>query len=178
MSDIPCVCGIDPSLTGTAVAFWPQDVVYRLDPVPPPKSHKLADRMLRYDKLTRQIEQLMLACRPQLVCIEGYSLGSKGSALSGLIEYGWSIRTMLTELAARYSPVEISPSELKKFATGKGTADKLAVCLALQKRYGKTFTTNDEYDAYALARLAAVISGMEEGENEQQRAVAGKLRSA
>jgi hypothetical protein len=26
-----CACGIDPSLSGTGVSFWPENVTYRLE---------------------------------------------------------------------------------------------------------------------------------------------------
>jgi crossover junction endodeoxyribonuclease RuvC len=45
------------------------------------------------------------------------------------------------------------PSQIKKFATGKGNAKKDLILLSCYKKWGVSFTSHDTADAYAIARL-------------------------
>ena len=54
--------------------------------------------------------------------MEGYSFGSKGRALFQIAENGGILKYRLQE---KYGQIEvIPPANIKKFATGKGNADK------------------------------------------------------
>lgn len=55
---------------------------------------------------------------------------------------------------ARY-PLQVPPTSLKKYATGKGNASKHEVVLAAYKQWGVEFTDDNAADAYCLARLAS-----------------------
>lgn len=59
-----------------------------------------------------------------------------------------AVRAMLLDREIEYALV--SPSTLKKFATGKGNADKTAMILAAYKRSGIEFTDDNECDAWWL----------------------------
>lgn len=63
----------------------------------------------------------------RLVVLEGYSYASANQAHQ-LGELGGVIRLAITETGAPY--VDVPPSTLKKFATGKGNANKAAMGLA------------------------------------------------
>lgn len=71
--------------------------------------------------------------------------------------------------------LEVPPTSLKKWATGKGNAKKVQVVTALVKRYGCEYATDDEYDAFALARMAAQVIGWDEPVTINQKAVIEKL---
>lgn len=56
--------------------------------------------------------------------------------------------------AARY-PLQVPPSVLKKYITGRGNASKHEVILATYKTWGVEFVDDNAADSYGLARLAA-----------------------
>jgi len=68
---------------------------------------------------------------------------------------------------------------VKKFATGKGTAKKEDMAVAIYKRWNKEFGTNDEADAYVLAKIGeAYHPGLYvEGLTAFQHEVIDKLRN-
>jgi Holliday junction resolvasome RuvABC endonuclease subunit len=51
----------------------------------------------------------------------------------------------------------VSPSEIKKHATGKGNSNKEMMMLAAQKRWGRKFTDDNEVDALWILDLAKTI---------------------
>lgn len=96
--------------------------------------------------------------RVELVVIEGYAFGVQGQ--QGHISLGELGGVVRCALADRDIPfVEIPPSSLKMFATGKGNAKKEAVLVAaIQKlKYGGNST--DEADALWLLEMAHTYYG-------------------
>ena len=94
-----------------------------------------------------------------LVLIEGPSYGSKGSAVFDLAGLWWEVVRIVRAMDRPL--VEISPSAVKKFATGKGTADKVAVAVAVSKLWPDVDAKNDnEWDALALAHIGAAHLGL------------------
>jgi crossover junction endodeoxyribonuclease RuvC len=177
--DVDSVVGIDPSLTGTAVCVLRRDGTYEMKRLTSPPASGLVDRINRFTKLIDGVYDALYMLDDPVVFIEGYSMGSKGRALTDICEYGGLLRrTLLTQLTIQERappPVEVAPSALKKFVTSKGNADKMAVALAVAKRWGVEFKTNDEFDAYGLARMAGCAAGFWEPETEAQRDVMKKL---
>ena len=60
----------------------------------------------------------------------------------------------------RKSPLMVSfipPIWVKMWATGKAKADKAVIMKAVLKKWGQDFETNDEADAYILARIAREV---------------------
>lgn len=96
--------------------------------------------------------RLIAESAADVVCVEGYSFGSKGAAVVNIGELGGVIRLALHELAL--PTVEIPPSCLKKYATGKGNASKDDVLQAGVMRSGHTFTDNNACDAFWLHQMA------------------------
>ena len=96
--------------------------------------------------------------RADLVVLEGYSFGSKGRALFDIAELGGIIR--MTLLDHEYPYVEVPPSSLKKFATGKGNAPKDLMLVEAVKRLGYTGSDHNEADALFLWHLAANAYGL------------------
>ena len=89
---------------------------------------------------------------PDLVVIEGFSYGSKGSSTVDIGGMGWIVRVALYEAGIPYEVV--SPSTIKIFATGKGTAAKDDVLLAAVRRLDYQGNSKDEADALWLYALA------------------------
>ena len=67
------------------------------------------------------------------IFIEGYSYGSKGQAIFQIAENGGILKYRLQK---RYKCKTIVPSVIKKFATGKGNADKEMMYEVFKKTQG------------------------------------------
>lgn len=166
------VIGLDPSLTGTGVVVM--DGFGHLVDLKVFSSKacgsKVHERMERFNRLVESVRSIVAAENPSIICIEGYSYGSSTGGVSDRVEYGGLLRHMLW----RFGHIEIHevvPTSLKKWSTGKGKGDKTPVIAALTKRYGVVFESDNEYDAYALARIALQIEGHEAPENVPQSEV-------
>lgn len=165
------IVGIDPSLTGTAVCVGETTKVI----TSPPSGPLPALRIARYRVLVSQV--LIVVPKQSLVFIEGYSFGSNGGQATDRAEYGGILRYHLCGHGMECTVVEVPPTSLKKWATGSGAGDKTPMIAALTKRYGVEFRTNDEYDAYALARLGEQYAGLVEPANQIQAEVIAKLKA-
>ncbi len=120
---------------------------------------------------------------PRLLVVEGYALGAPGRmALVRLGEVGGMVRTTAFRLAA--DVVEVSPSALKRYATGNGAAKKEAM-LARALELGAVFSRplvgdpkkdpHDEADAFLLRRLGRMGIGDLEAEHEHELEVVAAL---
>lgn len=165
------VIGIDPSLTATAVCRMAEDgSVKMLVYGSKANDGKVYNRLARYMELVDDITIGPLWIPdPKLVLIEGYSYGSNPRSVH-LGEFGGLLRQRLVE---REHVIEIPPKTLKKFTTGKGNASKIAMVAAIVKRWDVEFKTDDEYDAYALARLGLAVLGVDKVLKIQQELVEG-----
>lgn len=87
-----------------------------------------------------------------IICIEGFSFGSRGAAVSTQYGIGWMIRSDLFRSGLKYT--EVSPGGLKKFASGKGTTKKDELAVHIYKRWGFESKSDNVRDAYVLAQIA------------------------
>ncbi len=84
------------------------------------------------------------------VCIEGPSFHSKGryvlqmGALNFFIRYFFRIGGVCYKV--------LTPSELKKYVTGKGNSSKDLILLKVYKKWGVEFQDHNLADSYGLAR--------------------------
>lgn len=140
------VLGIDPSLTSTGVCRLNRDQ-YEVSCI----KIKGSDGVARLWALKQRVLQQLQDFRPDLVVIEGYSFGSKGRGVFQLAEWGGVLRLALYESGFR--TLEVPPTSLKKYVTGKGNSPKEQMILGAYKKFGVEFASNDECDAYCLARL-------------------------
>ncbi len=106
----------------------------------------------RVDSFLGWTDEIMTEYKPELVCIEGYGFGNKHT-LATLVEIGTAIRLAIHAHGCQY--IEVPPPTLKKFATGKGNAQKDQIMLAVYKKWGFEAATNNIADAYVLAKMAA-----------------------
>lgn len=96
-----------------------------------------------------------------LFAIEGFSMGSKNSRAHDIGGLGWIIRVQLHEMGFAY--VDVPPTSLKKFATGKGNASKDEVVSSISARTGIVFSgkgANDMCDAWVLREMLTVHKGL------------------
>ena len=81
-----------------------------------------------------------------LVVIEGPVVRSSAAVIIGMVH--GAVRLRLMDWRIPYAVVP--PATLKKFATGKGNADKTAMALALFKRTGLELADDNQVDAWWL----------------------------
>jgi Holliday junction resolvasome RuvABC endonuclease subunit len=93
----------------------------------------------------------------ELVVLEGYSYGSQGKSVYQIAELGGIVRYSL--YATGMPVVEVAPSTLKKFATGKGNSPKDAMIAAAIRRFGFEGSDNNEADAFLLWCMARAAYG-------------------
>lgn len=145
------VVGLDLSVTSTGLVILdsrggenPSVVVDRL--VKPAKSY--GSEMPRAMKLADDIETVVVAHSPDLAVIEGYAFGAS-HGLAVLVELGTLVRRSLITLQVPY--IVVPPPTLKKFATGKGNAQKDLMLKEVFRRWAYDTPSNDLADAYWLA---------------------------
>ena len=175
------IAGIDPSLTGLAICISECvsdcDVHMRRFTSEASKDG-MAGRFKRYRQLVRSTNNFLHQHDLELILLEGYSYASKGKAILDIAEFGGLLRKSLLYDAVNdgIRILEIPPSALKKFITGKGNVSKMEMCVAIAKRYDVEYATNDEYDAYALAQMGAAILGKTRITKAQAAVVAPYLK--
>lgn len=184
------VLGIDPSLCGTGISWGPPENAhtYRHASAPAPlapgrKQRTARQRVDRYRELARQCTERASAVaaefpavHPVWAFVEGYSYGSKGQAMLDIAEFGGILRDYLLYNRG-WEVIEIPPSTLKKFCTGSGNGDKLAMALACQRLWGVSFKSPDEFDAYALCRLGNAVAGHEKPETAVAARIVEEVRA-
>lgn len=158
------IYGIDPS-TKTGIAIYREDW----------KDIKLAafeielnqnSELNRFLEVEKKIADLVQShgekYGKKYAYIEGYSFGSfgasKGRYTSLLVGIGTMIRVTLYK--NNCSVIEVSPSFLKKFTTGRGTANKTDMAISVYKRWGFESKSTNEIDAYALMKLGMYHQGV------------------
>jgi Holliday junction resolvasome, endonuclease subunit len=155
--------GIDPSLSATAVVIVNlqgeliHSKVCKVKTTGPERLRDIREEVvdiLHHNDLFGDGDEADNEYYIPLVAIEHYAMGCKfGRETAG--ELGGVLRVMMYEKNIPY--IEVPPLQLKKFATGKATAQKDHILMSVYKKWGIEFKTNDEADAYVLARMARCI---------------------
>jgi crossover junction endodeoxyribonuclease RuvC len=139
---INAFAGVDPSLTATGLALHGGGL--ELDAI------RVKSKGL--DRLRLLRDHVVGFCLPaSLVAIEGYAYGAKFNRES-MGELGGILRLALYEAGIDF--IDVPPTVLKKFVTGKGNAQKQQMLLSVYKKWGVDITDDNIADAYALARFA------------------------
>lgn len=93
-----------------------------------------------------------------LVVVEGPSVMSRGGSNWDRAGLWWLV---VEPLAGRYPIAVAAPTVVKKWAAGKGTADKAAVAAGVTRLWPEVEPANDnEFDALALATMGAQKLGL------------------
>ncbi len=94
---------------------------------------------------------------PRLVAIEGYKTMGK---FVNYVQNELGATARLGVMEARAPFIEVSPTTVKKFATGSGKGDKSQVRLGVFKRWAFEHDSDNVVDAYVLARIALAACGV------------------
>lgn len=131
-------------------------------------------RIERALKLGQEVFEAASTFRPIVAVIEGYSYGSIFNAPQ-MGELGAAVRFACLRAGVPF--VEVSPSSLKKFATGQGTkVPKDAVMMHVFKKWGFESPTNNVADAYVLARIGLCYAGIVPMATIYERTLLGELK--
>lgn len=87
-----------------------------------------------------------------IVCIEGFSFGSKGRGIDFQYGLGWALRMKMFSSNIPY--FEATPTQVKKYATGKGNTKKDNMVLPIHKTWGFEHDSDNVRDAFVLAQIA------------------------
>jgi crossover junction endodeoxyribonuclease RuvC len=141
----PVILAVDPSLTATGIAYPLGDTrVLR------PKEKGVE----RLDWLAHEVLWQAKGNDADLVALEGFSYGSKGRAVFDIAGLGWVVRLDLHRHGIPYA--DVSPSSLKKYATGNGNAGKPLMQQEAARRldYWPEKPDDNEVDALWLRAMA------------------------
>lgn len=153
------IIGIDPSLTSTGICAMRDGIVLSNEAVTSKftGAKRLSDFKEQLIPKVCYVADIEDINEKVVVFIEGYSFGSVGRK-EFIAELGGTIRLMLYEQEIEF--VDVPPTVLKKYITGKGVADKVVMAVAVQKQYGVSFPTTDQTDAFCLAILGMAYLGL------------------
>jgi crossover junction endodeoxyribonuclease RuvC len=150
------VVGLDLSLTATgwAVADGRHVEVGRI--TSKPAGGHVAARSVRLRRIAGQVHEL--AAGADLVLVEAPAFAATTGHAHDRSGLWWLVVARLT--GAGVPLVEVPPSTLKTFATGKGNADKDAVLVAAVRTFPAVpVRDNNDADALWLAALGARAAG-------------------
>lgn len=136
-----CVIGLDPSLSATGVA-----TAEGQETIPTKPAKTLPTRVARLEGIVAEVA--LRAPATSLVVIEApaYARANAGTHVGAGL--WWLLACSL--LARGCEVVQVAPSTLKKLATGKGTASKADMRVALLKRTGLDLPDDNQVDAWWL----------------------------
>lgn len=118
------------------------------------------DRFVRYSQIATKLLDIIEHTKFAGVFIEGYSFNSKFNGVT-MGEIGGILRYFLWQNDSAQVIIEVPPTSLKTFVTGRGTAKKEVMMLEVYKRWSFSPKNNDEADAYGLAMFGAVWLGIQ-----------------
>lgn len=87
------------------------------------------------------------------ICIEGFGFASQQAIQLGGI--GWGIKIAMYVRGMQY--IEAAPSQLKKFASGKGNTKKDELAVHIFKQWEFEHRSDNVRDAFILAQIARAI---------------------
>jgi len=157
--------GIDPSLTSTGLIVLNDKGLIEIQRLIKTKPDKeIEDRLsylsseilrilsaMQYDSFLQNAARFQAGSVP-IIHIEGLSFGARGQGIMQLAGLHFILRTQMK--ANGFSYKVIAPTELKKYVTGKGNAQKQVMLMKTLKRWNVEFESDDLCDAFGLAKMA------------------------
>lgn len=157
--------GIDPSTkTGIVILNENGEVVTQTEMLLKNGIYSTAQELQEYGINIAQFPNT-----DDLVCIEGFSFGSKGQGVSTQYGVGFSIRFALQNMGIKF--LEPTPSQVKKFATGKGNTSKDNMVIPIFKTWKFEHKSDNVRDAFVLAHIARSIRMGTAGTKYQQEVI-------
>lgn len=160
------IVGLDLSLTATGCAIS-NDGTLSLITLESPHT----GGMERLDWVYSQVREL---CRgAELVVIEGLSFASNMPSAQERAGLFFLVARALWKAGIRMQAV--APTQVKKFVTGKGSAEKSLILREVFRRWNLIAEDDNQADAAVLVRIGLVLAGVTEPETDAQREVIAAL---
>lgn len=159
----PVAIGIDASLTSFGLSAVSPEDHYTIRFRPKLRGVMRVDEI--YEFVYDTVSSLHALLDVRHIVMEDYAPGVQGRR-HAIGEGGGATKLAIFHLFSEDRlgfPTLVSPTALKKFATGKGTAKKNEMLLAVYRKWGVEFSNDDMSDAFSLGRLGlAILSGQPE----------------
>ena len=152
--------GVDLSFTGTGLVCLQDGKIKLQHEIKTEfESKNVKIRLQRIKKISKNIQDFIKTSIedlgknyiPEIIVIEGYSFASRSGMAVSIGELGGLVREMLSTIPKHF--IEIPPSQLKKFITGKGNCEKNLMLLKTFKMFNEEFDNNNICDAFGLAKI-------------------------
>jgi len=145
------VMGLDASLTSSGIA-----IVSAADAEL--KHHQVITvnkrDMARLKAIREEVNELIHRHSVKLVSLEGYAFARANQAHQ-IGELGGTLKLFFFDNDIPF--IIITPGQVKKYATGKGNAKKPEMAVGVYKKWGVEFPTDDETDAFVLAKIGEAL---------------------
>jgi Holliday junction resolvasome RuvABC endonuclease subunit len=146
--------GIDQSYSGFGLVVLDENMNSHqksLLKYPKKANQTEAQRLVKiYDDLLMYFSMHLSSGAEVHIAMEGYAFGAKLNR-EKLGELGGIVK-LASRLVLQQDPISVPPTILKQYVTGKGTATKEEMVLAVQK-WDAEITDNNLADAYGLAHM-------------------------
>tara|TARA_Y100000310_G_C20297025_1_gene629916 strand:+ start:163 stop:666 length:504 start_codon:yes stop_codon:yes gene_type:complete len=153
--------GLDLSLCETGVCVLYDDCIHKSFII---RTNFKGVRRLEF--IRNEIVKILTTYPSNIVCVEGYSFGSRAGQAFSIGELGGVIKVWLLESGLK--TIIIAPTSLKKFITGKGNAPKDVMLMKTLQKYKQEFTNNNQCDAFGLAKVGqAYLNGTDIGYEQE-----------
>lgn len=150
---MPAILGLDPSLRATGLALPDGELVT----IKTPSCATLDDKVERVRHIVGRVG--VAAKIAALIVIEGPAFGRNNQATHELAGLWWKLVVRLAEQGNQVAV--LTPTQLKKFATGRGDADKgdpkkTQMRQAFRQHAGRDVADHNQVDAWWL-RMAGLV---------------------
>lgn len=150
------IVGLDPSLSSTGIALGPGLGAHTIITKPGDYATSVVGRAARVTAISRRVSDLTEPGALVVIEAPGFSRGAEPGAhlRAGL---WWLLAITLFDRGCEV--VEVAPTTLKKFATGRGNADKADMRMALYQRAGLDLRDDNQVDAWWLREAGLHLTG-------------------
>jgi crossover junction endodeoxyribonuclease RuvC len=142
--------GIDPSTKTGFVALDEHGNVLKAKELTGVGSHDPKRMVTLIDEIMDHLQQ------GDVIGIESPANHATGSYVGQMFGIAWGIRMALFRRGWIYK--DITPSQVKKFATGKGNTKKDEMVLPIYRKWGFEHRSDNVRDAFVLAQIIKAIS--------------------
>jgi len=143
----PTIIGIDLSLTGTGIADSYGEKTLRTNAADPMEARLI---LIRNHIAALDGVRYTIGIDQTVVVLEDFVTRSPAASTLGMVH--GIVRVALVEAGIPF--VLVAPATLKKYVTGKGTAKKPDMRMAVYQRFGVDLSDDNQVDAYGLRAMA------------------------
>lgn len=155
------IMGIDQSLTGTGLCILEEGKIVLSRLIASKK--KGVERII---EIKNEIIKTINEFAPDYIAIEKYNFSPRRAMAFELGELAGVIKVTLAELGKKF--IVIHTGHIKRYATGRGNAEKALVLLHVYKKFGVEFNNDNLADAYVIAKILESSILAKEGKKKKK----------